>query len=51
MYIGKLTRPFRKINEGSTEHDHLDFDAEQVVQFVYADKNHQFLVDKLLRQD
>jgi hypothetical protein len=51
VYIGKLARPFKPVNDGSTEDDHLNPDADPLIRFVHANKEHSFLVDKTLRAD
>jgi hypothetical protein len=48
VYIGKLIQPTKPIEEGSDDTAHLDPDAEQILRFCNANKQHEFLVNKTL---
>lgn len=51
VYVGKLIQPTKPIDEKSMDDAHLNPDAEQLIKFLYTNEEHQFLVDKTLRQD
>jgi len=44
-------QPYKKISDSDNEKAHFDREAEKIIRFVTADPEHQFIVDKTLRQD
>lgn len=54
VYVGKLDKPIRGFSQGLAEDDddeaHIIPKAETEIQFKHADKDHQFLVDQVLKQ-
>lgn len=50
-YIGKLVAPKKPIKEDDDERAHIDPDAANVIQFINASEGHDYLVDKVLKQD
>lgn len=51
VYIGKLIQPNKSIKDDSVDTSHIDADAEKVVRFGFANKEHAFLVKQTLRSD
>jgi len=51
VYIGKLVTPIKPIKEGDNDKAHIDRDAEKIIRFCNADKDHQYIVDKTLSAD
>lgn len=51
VYVGKLVQPKRKIQEDADEEAHKDEDAPNIIHFLKATKGHDYLVDKILKQD
>jgi hypothetical protein len=51
VYIGKLVSPKRSIKEEDDENAHKDDDANKIIHFLNATKGHEFLVDKILKQE
>lgn len=50
-YIGKLVSPKRPINEDDDETAHVDEDAPKIIHYLHATKGHEYLVDKILKQE
>lgn len=48
MYIGKLVQPKKKIKDSDNDKAHLMKDAPKHIQFIHADKAHDFLIDRTL---
>ena len=44
-------QPIKPIKEGSNDTDHLDPGADKQIQFKHASGDHQYLEDKVLKQD
>ena len=51
VYIGKLVAPMKKIKEDDDDRAHIDADAANIIHFLNASKGHEYLVDKILKQD
>lgn len=51
VYIGKLVSPKRPIKDEDDEIAHRDDDANKIIHFINATKGHEFLVDKILKQE
>jgi Dpy-30 motif len=51
VYIGKLVAPKKKIGEADDDTAHIDAEAQQIIHFLKATESHQYLVDKILKQD
>ena len=51
VYIGKLVSPKKHINEQDDDQAHIDADAAQIIHYLKATENHQYLVDQILKQD
>ena len=50
-YIGKLVAPKKPIQEGDDDEAHIDDGSEKILHFQNANKEHKFLVDKVLNKD
>lgn len=50
-YVGKVVQPMKAIKEDSNDNAHLDHESKPQVQFLHATRAHQFMVDKILKQD
>ncbi len=50
-YIGKLVYPKLKISDEDDEGAHIDNEAQQIIHFLHATQNHEFLVDKTLKPE
>jgi len=50
-YIGKLAAPKKAIKEDDDDRAHIDPDAANIIQFTNASEGHEYLVDKILKQD
>ena len=48
VYIGRLQYPDRSIKIDDDDKAHLDYDAPQVIKFIHASKNHEFMTDAVL---
>jgi hypothetical protein len=46
-----VTKPIKKIVDSSNDKAHIDLDAQPEIQFLHSSKDHQFMVDKILKQD
>jgi hypothetical protein len=55
VYIGELTKPIKGFKDGLQEDDddtaHIIPNAKLEIQWKHASKDHQFLVDKVLKQE
>ena len=51
VYIGKIVKPIKEIKDDSNDTDHLDPSAAEQIQFMHASGEHDFLVDKILKQE
>ncbi len=51
VYIGKLVSPKRPIKEDDDDRAHRDEDAQKIIHFMKATKDHQYLVDAILKQE
>ncbi len=51
VYIGKVVLPKKKIKDDDNDQAHIDAAAEPQVLFQYASGEHEFMVDKILKQD
>lgn len=51
VYIGKLVNPKRRIEEDDDDKAHLDEGAEKIIHYIHSTKGHEFLVDKVLKQE
>lgn len=51
VYVGKLVSPKKAIKDEDDDRAHIDSDANQIIHFLNATDGHQFLVDKILKQD
>ncbi len=49
VYIGQLLPPKKKIGEDDDDKAHIDEENPKVVLFTNASKDHQFMVDKVLK--
>mmetsp|Transcript_1175 Transcript_1175/g.1774 ORF Transcript_1175/g.1774 Transcript_1175/m.1774 type:complete len:233 (+) Transcript_1175:64-762(+) len=50
VYIGKLVAPKKPIKDGDDDQAHVDDTSEKIILFSHADKEHEFLVDKVLNK-
>lgn len=48
VYIGKVVKPLKKVQEGDNDTAHLNPDAEPEIQFLNANTDHAFMVGKVL---
>lgn len=51
VYIGKLASPKRLIRDDDDENAHRDIESAKIIHFLHATKGHEFLIDKILRQE
>ena len=51
VYIGKIVKPIKEIKEDSNDTEHLDPSAAEQIQFMHASGEHEFLVDKIIKQE
>lgn len=51
VYIGKLVSPKRPISDEDDELAHIDEEAAKIIHFLHATEGHEYLVDKVLRQE
>lgn len=51
VYIGKLVSPNKAIKDDDDDKAHIDGDAAQIIHYLKATDGHEFLVDKILKQD
>ena len=51
VYIGKVVMPQKPIKDGDDDTAHIDPEAKPEIQFMYANGEHQFMVDKILKQE
>lgn len=50
-YIGKLQYPEKEISEDADDNAHFDAEAPQVVKFIHASKDHEYIVGRTLQPD
>ena len=51
VYIWKLVQPNKPITDSDNDKAHIDKEAEKVIHFMHSTKEHQFMIDKILRKD
>lgn len=51
VYIGKMVLPKKSINDTDNDQAHIQADAVPHINFGYADPEHNFIVDKILKPD
>ena len=51
VYIGKLVSPKRPIKDDDDENAHRDDESAKIIHFLHATAGHDFLVDKILKQE
>ena len=53
VYIGRLEKPRKNIKDGDDDRAHVDRSegAQKLIRFMYTSKGHEFMKEKLLRQD
>ena len=51
VYVGKVTMPIKEIKDEDDDTAHIDPNAVAQIQFVNSDDSHNFMVDKILKQD
>lgn len=51
VYVGKLEAPKKAIKEDDDDRAHFDADAQQIIHYLKSTEGHEFLVDKIQRQD
>ncbi len=51
VYIGKLVKPIKEINDEDDDKAHLDEENPKVIQFITASKSHEFMKNKLLKSE
>ena len=53
MYIGRLEKPRKTINEGDDDKAHVDRSegVQKIIRFLYASKGHEFMKGKILKPD
>lgn len=51
VYVGKLVSPKRPITDEDDETAHIDEEAAKIIHFLHATKSHEYLVDKVLKQE
>lgn len=50
-YVGKLVKPKKAITDDDNEKAHIDPEAEEVIKFIHANKDHEFIVDQILTKE
>ncbi|CAI2360915.1 unnamed protein product [Moneuplotes crassus] len=51
VYIGKLIKPFKKITDDDNDTAHEDPEAPEIIKYIHATPDHDFLIDKTLNPD
>jgi hypothetical protein len=51
VYIGNLVAPKRPIRDEDDEFAHRDEESAKIIHFGYATKGHEYLINRILRQD
>ena len=51
VYVGKVTMPIKEIKDEDDDTAHIDPNAVAQIQFCNSDDSHNFMVDKILKQD
>jgi hypothetical protein len=51
VYIGKLERPRKPIQEGDDDKAHVDKEGAKLIRFLYASSGHEFMKGKILKPD
>ena len=51
VYIGKVVNPKKAIKDGDDDNAHIDVNAQPEIQFMHSSSDHQFMVDKILKQE
>ena len=51
MYVGKVVNPIKEITEADDDKAHVDANAVPQIQFSHSDDTHNFMVDKILKQN
>lgn len=51
VYIGKLERPRKAINDMDDDKAHVDKEGAKLIRFQYASIGHEFMKGKLLRPE
>jgi len=50
VYIGELIRPKKKIEENDFDDAHLDPEAEEIIRYIHATENHEYLIKNTLKK-
>lgn len=48
VYIGKLIKPYKEIAEDDDDTAHEDLEAPEIIKYIHATPEHDFLIDKTL---
>lgn len=51
VYIGKLEKPRRAINEDDDDKAHADRENPKIIKFMYATEDHSYMKEKILKVD
>ena len=51
VYVGKVVMPIKAIKDDDDDTAHIDANAVAQIQFSHSDDGHNFMVDKILKQD
>lgn len=51
VYIGKVVKPKKPIKDEDDDKAHINEDAQVQLQFMNSSPEHEFMVDKILKQD
>jgi len=51
VYIGKLIKPNKKITDDDDDKAHEDEEATEIIQYIHATPDHDFLIEKTLSPD
>ena len=48
VYIGKLIKPFKEITDDDNDEAHIDPEATEIIKYIHATPDHDFLIEKTL---
>ena len=51
VYIGRLIKPNKQIQEGDDDKAHENPEANEIIRYIYATQDHEFMINKTLSQE
>lgn len=51
VYIGKLIQPKKEIGDDDDDRAHIDEENPKIIWFSHASKEHEFMKEKILKND